>query len=190
MLRALLALFSILLSFSLAVPPPEVPSSSTGAGDSPGPSEGKPTFKCFEHSDSPTGHLDRIDRKDCAAALKRILDADKRAAPMIFSRSPNAGYKLPDQLEAGTCVINIDIGAIHQDKEVLAPMESVVHAALHIMTNCINDQPYLTGLGGHAIVGSLDSEAFLDIVLHGQPKRSVPVPPSAYLSQLSPIRGI
>lgn len=160
MLLALLAVLSLLPSPSLTMPPLRFPSSTA---------EAKRTFRCLQHNDDPSGHVKTVHRSNCAAALDLILKSDKSTAPMIFSRAAGAGYLVPAKIEAGDCIVHIDVSSMTPGREVTLPMTDVVHAAFHIIDMCIKDPPAMTGLGGHAILDTLsDSRGVLDVLVYGQ----------------------
>lgn len=160
MLLAILAILSLLPSPSLTMPPLRFPSSTA---------EAKRTFRCLTPDDGGQSKVDTVHRSNCAAALDLILKSDKSEAPMIFSRSPGAGYKVPATIEAGDCVVHIDVSSMTPGREVTLPLTDVVHAAFHIIDMCIKNPPAGTGLGGHAILDTLsDSRGVLDVLLYGQ----------------------
>lgn len=178
MLLAFLVLTSLLPSLSLTEPPRILPR-ATG---SVGPTSGNPTYYCWKHSDSKNNYLHTTNRGDCARALHLIIASDKSNAPMVFSHSPDVGYHVPDLVESGTCIIRFDVSMASIGKDVTSPISAVAGAALHIMDNCLIDQPGFAGLGGRAVVRSRDgSGASIDVVLIGRPPPPVTTQRIPYL---------
>lgn len=173
MLLAFVVLISLLSSVSLTKSPRKLSRATTSVGSSPGAS----TFECWTHS-HPGIHI--TSKSDCAKALKRIINADKLNAPMVFSRNPNGGYHVPARIDAGTCIIHFDVASTSESAGMDAqlPMRSLVATAVHIIENCLKNPPASTGLGGRAVALSWDgSKGYLDVLVWGRPPPAVETPP-------------
>lgn len=64
-----------------------------------------------------------------------LLDGDKSRAPMLFSRSPTAGYQVPHRFSGlSACIIDIDVRS--EDDEVLLSLFEVAAIAVGVASIC------------------------------------------------------
>lgn len=81
--------------------------------------------------------------KQCFEGIKDLAKLDKSYAPIVFSRKPDAGYRVPERWITGTCYIHIDMHS-DDDEDFLSFHEIAVEAGV-INAACVARPPHLGG---------------------------------------------
>ena len=81
--------------------------------------------------------------KQCFEGIKDLAKLDKAYAPIVFSRKPGAGYRVPERWITGTCYIHIDMHS-DDDEDFLSFHEIAVEAGV-INAACVARPPHLGG---------------------------------------------
>ena len=101
--------------------------------------------------------------KACYELVKRLVHHDKAEAAMIFSRKPEAGFRVPEHWVSGNCVLTIDMDS-DNDEETLSFKDLAVDAGT-VMVRCVMNPPHL---GGTILVGRRKS---MNVTVFGYRKR-------------------
>ena len=92
---------------------------------------------------------------------------EKAFAPVIFSRNPHAGFKVPHSWSHGGCVIRID--TLEADVEETATFAAVFTRAFELAAECVIKPPHF---GGRSLIGTTD---MLEIaVIESSIRKSLP----------------
>ncbi|KAL8644281.1 MAG: hypothetical protein Q9226_007844 [Calogaya cf. arnoldii] len=81
--------------------------------------------------------------RHCYEGIKDLAKVDKAYAPILFSRKPNAGYKVPERWITGTCFIHIDMHS-DDDEDYVSFHDIAVEAGV-INAACVARPPHLGG---------------------------------------------
>ncbi|KAL8852959.1 MAG: hypothetical protein Q9221_002209 [Calogaya cf. arnoldii] len=81
--------------------------------------------------------------KHCYEGIKDLAKLDKAYAPILFSRKPDAGYRVPERWITGTCFIHIDMHS--DDDEDYVSFHHIAIEAGVINAACVARPPHLGG---------------------------------------------
>jgi len=62
---------------------------------------------CLQQNPANETQLTPIIYKECREVIVKIPMGDKSLAPLVFSRSSTAGFKVPESWQYGSCVVAI-----------------------------------------------------------------------------------
>lgn len=88
---------------------------------------------------------------------------EKALAPVIFSRSKDAGFQVPESWTYGQCTIEIDM--ITEDIEETTTFAAIFKRAFDLTKECVIHPPHL---GGRSLLGN---HGYLKIWIYGFGKR-------------------
>ncbi|MCJ1480500.1 hypothetical protein MMC06_000655 [Schaereria dolodes] len=126
--------------------------------------------QCFGQPDNNYFTLKAINADDCFEAIKDIVQGDKPAALMEFSRT--TGFKTPWRWQWGTCIIAINI--VRPDGNLFMSLRELAIFVVAVVEACITDNPNAHKLGGRTAVGKND-EMHLFIVGRKAPRAEWPM---------------
>ena len=87
----------------------------------------------------------------------------KALAPIVFARSPDAGFKVPHSWvgeRGGNCVVEIDVSG--DSVSETATFAAVLKRAFDLAVECVIKPPHL---GGRSLVGEREG---LEIAMYGR----------------------
>lgn len=81
--------------------------------------------------------------KECYEVQKLLLRHDKPHAPIMFSRKPDIGFKVPDYWSVGNCALIIDMHS-DDDEETMSFAEIAVQTGV-VNAGCVARPPHFGG---------------------------------------------
>ncbi|KAL8752334.1 MAG: hypothetical protein Q9199_005822 [Rusavskia elegans] len=104
---------------------------------------GEARVGCWKQNPSPGRQHFTTIYKHCYEGIKDLAKLDKAYAPILFSRKPDAGYRVPERWVTGTCYIHIDMHS-NDDEDYVSFHEIAVEAGV-INAACVARPPHLGG---------------------------------------------
>ncbi|KAL8791090.1 MAG: hypothetical protein Q9213_000297 [Squamulea squamosa] len=98
---------------------------------------------CWRQPDPPAPQHHTTVYRHCFDAIKELAELDKAYAPILFSRKPGLGYKVPERWIKGTCYVHIDVNS-EDDEDYISFHEIAVEAGV-IAAACVIKAPHLGG---------------------------------------------
>ena len=106
---------------------------------------------CFVQNPPNEPQLMPLTYSACKQAILKIPVSDKAYAPIVFSRNPTAGFRLPYSWSHGGCIVIIDVTTT--DAEETATFSEVFERAFELSIECVIRPPHL---GGKCLLGTTD----------------------------------
>ncbi|KAL8733661.1 MAG: hypothetical protein Q9181_003519, partial [Wetmoreana brouardii] len=103
---------------------------------------------CWRQSPPDRPQLQPTIFKHCLEVAKLLAKLDKAHAPILFSRRPGMGYKLPQHWAIGTCLATLDMHS-DDDEETVSFMDIAIETGT-LSGTCVAQPPHL---GGTAVLG-------------------------------------
>jgi hypothetical protein len=117
------------------------------------------TLDCWQQHPAKEMQLPPIIYKECREIIAQIHVGEKSLAPLVFSRSSSAGFKVPESWQHGSCVVTIDVKG--NDAHETSTFAEITKRAFSLMVECVIKEPHL---GGRSFVGDHDG---LEVLLFG-----------------------
>ena len=115
------------------------------------------TLDCFSQNPPSRPQLMPLTYSACKRAVESIPMHDKAQAPIVFSRNPDAGFRVPHSWSYGGCVVRID--TLTADAEETTTFGDMLLRAFELSVECVIMPPHL---GGKSTLGMTD---MLEIVM-------------------------
>ena len=109
------------------------------------------TVGCFGQNPPGEPQLLPITYSACKKAVQNIPIREKAFAPIIFSRNPAAGFRVPHSWSHGGCVIIIDVAT--PDAEETTSFAAIYQRAFELSVECVIKPPHF---GGKSLLGMTD----------------------------------
>ena len=110
-----------------------------------------PTLACYGQNPPSRPQLTPLTYSACKQAFQTIPMHEKAYAPIIFSRNPDAGFRVPHTWSHGGCVVRID--TLAADVEETTTFADVFMRAFELSAECVIKPPHL---GGESLLGATD----------------------------------
>ena len=119
------------------------------------------TLECWAQNPSNESQLLPVIYKECRETVLSIYLGQKALAPIVFGRSPDAGFQVPHTWDYGSCEVVIDVR-----EEGLWETETfaaILKRAFNLAIECVIKAPHL---GGRSFLGR---EEGLQVSMYGVP---------------------
>ena len=117
------------------------------------------SLDCWAQNPSNESQLLPVIYKQCREAVKSIYLGQKALAPIVFGRSPDAGFQVPHTWHYGSCEVELDV----RGDEVweIETFAAILKRAFDLAIECVIKPPHL---GGRSFLGSDEG---LEIAMYG-----------------------
>ena len=106
---------------------------------------------CFVQNPPSGPQLMPLTYSACKQAIQKIPMSDKAYAPIVFSRNPTAGFRVPHSWSHGGCVVIVDVTTA--DAEETTTFSEVFERAFELSIECVIRPPHF---GGKCLLGMKD----------------------------------